>query len=92
MAVGMCLYLRALLPVLFIVLGLGETAKITLIIIGIAPPITRDLALKVIKLPREQVIKGETLGASFWQIALRVVLPQTLPRLFTYLRLQLGPA
>ena len=82
----------ALLPVLFIVLGLGETAKITLIIIGVAPPMIRDLALKVAELPREQIIKAETLGASSWQIALRVVLPQTLPRLFTCLRLQLGPA
>ena len=35
---------------------------------------------------------AETLGGSSWQIALRVVLPQTLPRLFTCLRLQLGPA
>ena len=82
----------ALLPVLFIVLGLGETAKITLIVIGVAPPMIRDLALKVGELPREQIIKAETLGASSWQIALRVVLPQTLPRLFTSLRLQLGPA
>jgi len=82
----------ALLPVLFIVLGLGETAKITLIIIGIAPPMIRDLALKVGELPREQLIKAQTLGASSWQVALRVVLPQTLPRLFTTLRLQLGSA
>ncbi|MGV8854746.1 MAG: ABC transporter permease [Devosia sp.] len=82
----------ALLPVLFIVLGLGETAKITLIIIGIAPPMIRDLALRVGELPREQLIKAQTLGASSWQIALRVVLPQTLPRLFTALRLQLGSA
>lgn len=82
----------ALLPILFIVLGLGEAAKITLIIIGVAPAMIRDLALKVIELPREQIIKAETLGGSSWQIALRVVLPQILPRLLTCLRLQLGPA
>jgi len=82
----------ALLPILFIVLGLGETAKITLIVIGVAPAMIRDLALKVGELPREQIIKAETLGGSSWQIALRVVLPQVLPRLFTCLRLQLGPA
>ena len=82
----------ALLPVLFIVLGLGETAKITLIIIGVAPPMIRELALRVAELPREQLIKAQTLGGSSWQIALRVVLPQTLPRLLTALRLQLGSA
>lgn len=82
----------ALLPILFIVMGLGETSKITLIIIGVAPIMVRDLALKVMELPREMIVKAETLGASSWQIGLRVVLPQILPRLITCLRLQLGPA
>lgn len=82
----------ALLPILFIVMGLGETSKITLIVIGVAPIMIRDIALKVMELPREQTVKAETLGGNSWQIALRVVLPQTLPRLITCLRLQLGPA
>lgn len=82
----------ALLPILFILLGLGETSKVTLIIIGVAPTMIRDLTLKVMELPREQIVKAETLGGSSWQIALRVVLPQILPRLITCLRLQLGPA
>jgi NitT/TauT family transport system permease protein len=33
----------ALLPVLFIALGLGETAKVALIVVGIAPPMIRDI-------------------------------------------------
>jgi NitT/TauT family transport system permease protein len=82
----------ALLPILFIVMGLGETSKIALIVIGIAPTMIRDLALRAQELPREQIIKAETLGGSSWQIALRVVLPQILPRLITSLQLQLGPA
>ncbi|MGI6246881.1 MAG: ABC transporter permease [Pseudochelatococcus sp.] len=82
----------ALLPILFIVLGLGEVSKIALIVIGVAPVMIRDLSLIAVGLPREQIIKAETLGASSWQIGLRVVLPQVLPRLLTCLRLQLGPA
>ena len=82
----------ALLPILFILLGLGETAKIALIVIGVAPTMIRELTLRVVELPREQIVKAETLGGSSWQIALRVVLPQVLPRLITALRLQLGPA
>jgi NitT/TauT family transport system permease protein len=82
----------ALLPILFIVLGLGETSKIALIVIGTLPCIIRDLVMKVQELPREQLIKAQTLGASSWQIALRVALPQMLPRLIDSLRLQLGPA
>lgn len=82
----------ALLPVLFIVLGLGEVAKIALIVIGVAPILMRDIALRVMDLPHEQMVKAQTLGASSWQIGMRVVLPQTLPRLLTALKLQLGPA
>lgn len=82
----------AILPILFIVLGLGETAKIALIVIGVAPVIVRDLALRVGELPAEQMIKAQTLGASTWQIILRVVLPQTWPRLLDSLRLTLGSA
>jgi len=82
----------ALLPILFIVMGLGENSKIGLIVIGTLPCIIRDLTMKVQELPREQLIKAQTLGASTWQVALRVVLPQLLPRLLDSLRLQLGPA
>jgi len=82
----------AILPILFIVFGLEETSKVTLIVIGIAPFLMRDLALRVEELPHEQLIKAQTLGASTWQIILRVVLPQVLPRLIDALRLSLGPA
>lgn len=82
----------ALLPILFIALGLGEWSKIALIAIGVAPFLTRDLAMRVAELPREQIVKAETLGASTWQIAVRVALPQVLPRLIDGVRLSLGPA
>jgi NitT/TauT family transport system permease protein len=82
----------AVLPILFIVLGLGEIAKITLMVIGITPVIIRDLALRASELPTEQLIKAQTLGASTWQLIVRVVLPQTWPRLIDALRLTLGSA
>jgi NitT/TauT family transport system permease protein len=82
----------AVLPILFIVAGLGELAKVLLIIIGVAPVIVRDLALRTQELPPEQLIKVQTLGASTWQLILRVVLPQTWPRLIDALRLSLGSA
>jgi NitT/TauT family transport system permease protein len=82
----------AVLPILFIVAGLGEMAKVILIIIGVAPVIVRDLALRAGELPTEQIIKAQTLGASTWQLALRVVLPQLWPRLIDALRLSLGSA
>lgn len=82
----------AVLPILFIVFGLGELSKVVLIVFGIAPFVMRDLQQRVQELPREQLIKAQTLGASSWQILLRVVLPQVTPRLLSALRLSLGPA
>ena len=82
----------AVLPILFIVFGLGELSKVMLIIIGVTPMLTRDLSLEVAAMPREQLIKAQTLGASTWQVAIRVVLPQLMPRLIKCLRLMIGPA
>jgi len=82
----------AILPVLFIVAGLGEVAKIALIVIGVAPIITRDLALRAAELPAEQLIKAQTLGASSWLLSTRIILPQLWPRLIDALRLNLGCA
>lgn len=82
----------AILPILFIVLGLGEVAKVTLIVIGVAPCLIRDLALRAGELPSEQLIKAQTLGASSWLLAQRVILPQLWPRLIDALRLSLGAA
>lgn len=82
----------AVLPIIFVMCGLGELSKVVLIVLGIAPVIIRDMQGRVQDLPREQLIKAQSLGASSWQIALRVVLPQVLPRLLDALRLSLGAA
>ncbi|MBA4208041.1 MAG: lipid kinase [Parvibaculum sp.] len=82
----------ALLPILFIALGLGELSKVALIAIGITPFLIRDLALRTAEIPHEEIIKAQTLGASTWQIILRVVVPQMLPRLIDGLRFSLGAA
>jgi len=82
----------AILPVLFIVFGLGELSKIMLIVIGIAPFLIRDVQHRVIEIPAEQLIKAQTLGANSWQIVLRVILPQVMPRLLASVRLSLGAA
>jgi NitT/TauT family transport system permease protein len=82
----------AVLPILFIVFGLGELSKVVLITIGITPYIVRDIAFRVGELPTELLVKAQTLGASSWQIVTRVVGPMILPRLIGAVRLSLGPA
>jgi len=82
----------AILPILFIVFGMGEFAKVGLIVIGVTPLIIRDLQQRVSEIPAEQLIKAQTLGGSTWTIVIRVILPQIFPRLFDSVRLTLGTA
>ncbi|MFO7910425.1 MAG: ABC transporter permease subunit [Halomonas sp.] len=82
----------AILPILFIAFGTGEASKIALIAIGVTPFLIRDLQGHAIRLPDEQLIKAQTLGASSWQVLLRVLLPQLTPRLLNATRLALGTA
>ena len=82
----------AVLPILFIVFGLGELSKVVLIVIGTLPFLIRDLSQRVIEVPKELLVKAQTLGASSWVIAIRVALPQIMPRLIQAVRLSLGPA
>ncbi len=82
----------AILPILFLMLGLGEASKIALIVIGITPFLIRDLGQRVLEIPTEIMVKAQTLGATSLVIALRVALPQVLPRLIQAVRLSLGPA
>ncbi|MEP3351600.1 MAG: ABC transporter permease [Marinomonas sp.] len=80
----------ALLPILFIVVGLGEMSKIVLITVGITPFIARDIQRRTQEIPSEQLVKAQTLGASTIQILIRVLLPQILPKLIDAVRLSLG--
>ncbi|TDF86267.1 ABC transporter permease [Pseudomonas sp. H9] len=82
----------AILPILFIVFGLGELSKVMLIVIGITPLLARDLEQRAREIPVELLIKAQTLGASSWTLIVRVILPQMLPRLLISLRLVLGAA
>jgi NitT/TauT family transport system permease protein len=82
----------AILPILFIALGVDELAKVALIFLGTFPIITRDIYLATSKLPRQQLTKALTLGASQLAITYRIVLPQIVPRLIDTVRLSLGAA
>jgi NitT/TauT family transport system permease protein len=80
----------ALLPILFIVFGLGEVSKVVLIVVGIAPFIARDMQRRTEEIPTEQLVKAQTLGANTGQLLIRILLPQLMPRLIDSVRLSLG--
>ena len=80
----------AILPILFIVFGLGELSKVVLIAIGITPFIARDIQRRTQEIPMEQLVKAQTLGANTSQIMVRVLFPQVMPKLIDAVRLSLG--
>ena len=82
----------ALLPILFISLGINELGKIALIFIGTFPAMTRDIYLATRDLPGEQLTKTMTLGGSQLGYVYRIALPQIMPRAIDTLRLTLGAA
>jgi NitT/TauT family transport system permease protein len=82
----------AVLPILFIALGVDEASKVTLIFIGVFPLMARDMLLATDALPREGLVKAVTLGASPLGVTYRLVMPQMLPRLIDSIRLALGGA
>ena len=82
----------AILPILFISLGVDELSKVSLIFLGVFPVIARDLMIASGQIPREQIVKAITLGASQSDVIYRIVMPQILPRLIDNIRLSLGGA
>jgi len=80
------------LPVLMVLLGIGDAPKILLIgiVIFFQMMITARDAAKAI--PPESVTSVRSLGATPLQIATHVVLPSALPEVFTALRINTGTA
>ena len=81
-----------LLPVLIVLLGLADAPKITLIALTIFFQVlvtVRDAAQSV---PEESVMSMRSLGAKRLDIYRHVIIPATLPELFTALRISSGTA
>jgi NitT/TauT family transport system permease protein len=79
----------SILPILFIAFGIGEFAKIMLMVIGVAPTIVMDTLNLTKSVPNEQVVRAFTLGASDLGVTYRVILPQIWPRVLNSIRLNL---
>jgi NitT/TauT family transport system permease protein len=79
----------SLLPILFIAFGIDEMAKIMLILIGVGPTIILDALNLTRGVPKEQIVKGFTLGAGDFSVTYRIVLKQIWPRVLNSIRLNL---
>lgn len=79
----------ALLPIIFVFSGLGETTKIILIVVGIAPYVMLDIYLATKKLPIEQIVKAMTFNASRAELVFNIVMPQIMPSALNTIRISL---
>ncbi|MEN9895627.1 MAG: hypothetical protein RIR97_1479, partial [Pseudomonadota bacterium] len=80
----------AYLPLMIIWLGIGETSKITLLVLAMFAPICLSAQSGVRSLPVERINAALTLGASKWQLFFDIVLPSALPEILTGIRIALG--
>lgn len=80
----------AVLVILLVIMGTGESAKIGLIFIGTVFLITRDIQRATEAIPNNQITKSLTLGLNQFELMFRVVLPQIIPALIEVVRLMLG--
>jgi NitT/TauT family transport system permease protein len=79
----------SLLPILFIAFGIDELSKIMLIVVGVTPTIILDTFNLSNSVPREQLVKGFTLGAGDFALTYRIIFKQIWPRVLNSIRLNL---
>lgn len=80
----------ALLPLFIIWFGIGELSKIILIIAAIFPLMTISSMQAVRAISLRKILAAQSLGASSSMVFRRVILPASLPGVFTGIRLSIG--
>ena len=80
----------ALLPLFIIWFGIGELAKTIVIITALFPLMSISAMQAVRSVSLRKIQAAESLGASRWTIFRRVVLPASLPGIFTGIRVSVG--
>jgi sulfonate transport system permease protein len=82
----------ALSPLIIVWFGIGETAKISLIVLGTVFPIYVNTSNAIRSIDPKNLELARTLGLSRWATIRRVVLPAALPAFLVGLRMATGIA
>lgn len=82
----------ALLPIIMIIFGIGETTKIIMIILIIVFQLMISIRDAIRRIPKENYYVLSSLGAKNAQYIQHVVIPGTLPDVFSALRVTVGIA
>ncbi len=88
-------FIRFIPPLAFITLfllwfGIGETSKIVLIMYATLFIVILNTMTGVLSVEEDKVRPARSMGASEWQILLHVIIPSTVPYIFTGMRLAMG--
>ena len=82
----------ALVPLLIIWVGIGESMKITLVALGVFFPLYFNTYAGIRDIDERLVEAARTCGLGMWARLRHVILPGSLPSLFLGLRLSIGAA
>ena len=82
----------ALLPMIMLLFGLGETSKVIMIFLILIFPITVDIAVGVRTMNKEIFQTMQAFGIKSWSIVLHVILPGIVPSVIASLKISLGIA
>ena len=80
----------ALLPLLIIWFGIGEVAKVVIIVVALFPILSISAMQAVRGVGRRKIQAALALGASRTMIFRRVIFPASLPGIFTSIRVSIG--
>jgi len=88
-------FVRFIPPIAFITLfliwfGIGEQSKIALIMYATFFIVVLNTFTGVLAVEEDKLRSARSMGASEWQILLHVIVPATLPYIFTGIRLAMG--
>ena len=80
----------ALIPLVVIWFGIGEVSKFVLIYLSTFLTIVVSASAAVVTVPEGRIRAAQSLGVTGWQLFRHVILPSTLPELFTGVRVGIG--
>ncbi len=84
--------IAALIPLTILWFGIGETQKVMFIFLATAPFVFSDTVTAIVGIAEQYVDTARTLGASAWQVVLKVLVPLGLPDIYNSLRNLFGLA
>jgi NitT/TauT family transport system permease protein len=82
----------AMLAVFFVISGTDMPLFVTMIVFGILPSLAQSVYLAIKDIHEELINKAHTLGCSYFEIIINVVIPLIMPKIIDSIRLQIGPA